>query len=374
MTGAPYTITSKTLTANRQEEIRGDTRFIALVSASVNETTVEVSINDSGFQPLYLGVAIVELKDVGRVAIRSTTGQVVKVATGSAMVYDSRSAAGGTINMNITQVGGAGLGQEPMATSLPCVIASDQTAIPVKGTVADGAAIGGAGNPVLMAGQDGTNVQTLKTNTTGQAEVVGAVASGSAIGTTAPVMTGGSDGTNVQRTRVDTTGRTVVVGFTAHDGAVSTDAPILSAAEARSTERAAVASADVARLITDLVGKLVVLPYTIPELMLSGKTAAMTGTGDTAVIAAQGASVRIYVTSLVIVNDHATVGTEVVIKDGATELFRVYVPALNGTAGPNTVTVTLPVPLRLTANTALNAANVTTASNTYVAAVGYRGA
>ena len=308
--------------------------------------------------------------------------------------------------------GSALLGQATMAGSTPVVIASNQSALNVTATGNVAAGAGVAGNPLQVAGSDGTNVQRIKTDTAGNQVAVGAVAAGAAIGTVAPVMVAGSDGTNVQRIKVDasgnqiatgpvaagsavgttgpvqmsgsdgtnvrriltdTTGRQVIVGQTAHDSAVSTDAPILQAAEARSTERAAVASADVARLVCDLVGKLIVLPYANPENFLSGKTAAMTGTGDTTVIAGQGAGVRSYITTIIITNDHATVGTEVVIKDGATELFRVYVPPLNGTAGPNSIAITLPTPLRTTANTALNAANITTGSNTYVAAVGYKG-
>ncbi len=161
-------------------------------------------------------------------------------------------------------------------------------------------------------------------------------------------------------------------GPAAHDAVVSGN-PILVAAEAVNAERAAVQNGDVARLITDLVGKHIVLPYANPEAFLSGKTAAMSLVADTVVIAAQGAGVRLYITSLIITCSHATVGTEVVIKDGATELLRVFVAAASGTAGPQSLVVTLPVPLRLTANTALNGANVTTGSNTYVAAVGYKG-
>ena len=43
----------------------------------------------------------------------------------------------------------------------------------VTGLVADGAAV--SGNPVLVAGQDGTNVQTLLTDTTGAAYIAGGV-------------------------------------------------------------------------------------------------------------------------------------------------------------------------------------------------------
>ena len=79
----------------------------------------------------------------------------------------------------------------------------------VQGTAADGAAP--VGNPVLIAGQDGTNVQSLKTDTTGRPEVVGGAADGSPP-SGAPVLTAGWDGTNVQTFATDGYGAQLVVG------------------------------------------------------------------------------------------------------------------------------------------------------------------
>jgi hypothetical protein len=71
------------------------------------------------------------------------------------------------------------VGQKAMAASLPVVVASDQSAIPVsqdappwavKGTDADGAPP--TESPVLGAGWDGTNVRRVKTNTSGRVEQV----------------------------------------------------------------------------------------------------------------------------------------------------------------------------------------------------------
>lgn len=115
----------------------------------------------------------------------------------------------------------------------------------------------------------------------------------------------------------------------------------------------------------DDMGKLVTSPHAPPVNQRQGITAAVTGTADTAVLAAAGASIRNYVTGIHVVNTHATVGTEVQIKDGTTVIDRFYVPALSER------TREYPVPLKGTANTAINAANVTTGSNTYVQAVGF---
>ena len=80
-----------------------------------------------------------------------------------------------------------------------------------------------------------------------------------------------------------------------------------------------------------------------------------------------GAGIRNYVTSLLVTNSHASVGTLVEIKDGTTVIWRGYAPPGGGYA------VHFPVPLRGTANTAINTANITTASNTYVSAAGFKG-
>lgn len=99
---------------------------------------------------------------------------------------------------------------------------------------------------------------------------------------------------------------------------------------------------------------------------VSGVTAAITGTTDTSVIAAQGSGVRTYITSIVITNSHATTDTLVEIKDGTTVVFRAFAKAAGGG-----VAIAFPTPLRGTANTAWNAANVTNSSNTYVSLAGF---
>lgn len=157
-----------------------------------------------------------------------------------------------------------------------------------------------------------------------------------------------------------------VVGDAAHDAAIAGN-PVRVGARAVSADYTAVADGDTADLICDLNGKLVTMPYSIPENTVSGVTAAMTGTGDTSVIAAAGAGLRNYITSLMVTNSHATTGTVVELKDGTTVIWRGYAaPAGGGFA------IAFPKPLRGTANTAVNAANVTTASNTYVCAAGFK--
>jgi len=112
-----------------------------------------------------------------------------------------------------------------------------------------------------------------------------------------------------------------------------------------------------------------VAPYAQPANFIKGATAAITDTTRTAVIAAQGADTKIYVTHILVTNGHATVGTVVAIEDGTTAIYRGYAAPAGGG-----FSITLPVPLVGTANTALNASCATTGSSVYVSASGYKGA
>jgi hypothetical protein len=162
------------------------------------------------------------------------------------------------------------------------------------------------------------------------------------------------------------------VGNVAHDAADS-GAPIKVGGRARSSEITAVASDDRVDFVADLAGKQIVLPYANPENFVSGAiTSAMTGTTSTSLLAAPGAGLRNYITTIIVSNSHATVGTDVIIQDGSggTTLMTIPAAAVYGGA-----VITLPTPLRQpTANTALYCANVTTGSSTKVSVVGYKGA
>ena len=125
--------------------------------------------------------------------------------------------------------------------------------------------------------------------------------------------------------------------------------------------------------MSDAVGKRIVLPYANPENFLTGLiTTAMTGTTDTAVtgMGAQGAGVRNYITQCTVSNSHASVGTDVVLKDGSGGSVLWTFPAAASYGG---AVVPFPTPLKTTANTALYAANITTGASTKVSCTGYKG-
>jgi hypothetical protein len=167
---------------------------------------------------------------------------------------------------------------------------------------------------------------------------------------------------------VNITGNPNIVGNVAHDAAIAGN-PVRIAGRALTANYAAVATGDVADLITTLYGALIQKPYAIPESDWSYAAAAggIINTTDVPVRAAGAAGIRNYVTSATFSNASATVATEVVIKDGAsTVLWRGFLPA-----NAANVAVTFPNPLRGTAATAVNVACITTGAAVYANLQGY---
>lgn len=154
----------------------------------------------------------------------------------------------------------------------------------------------------------------------------------------------------------------------AHDAVIS-GSPFRVAGRALSALYTTVATGDTADLVTTLVGALIQKPYSIPELDWSyAPAAAYTVTTDVVLKAAGAAGIKNYLTSLQVINTHATVATEFVIKDGATVIFRGFLPAnMNGDSD-----YVFNTPLKTTAATALNFAAITTGANIYVNAQGYQ--
>lgn len=167
------------------------------------------------------------------------------------------------------------------------------------------------------------------------------------------------------KTDANITNTSVAVGGTvAHDAADSGN-PQKMGTRARSTVITSVATDDRADSIGTLQGYLITYPYALPQSALTG-TASSTGTGDTAVIAAQGAGITINITTITVYND-STTNTFVNIKDGSTTRLVVPAPAKGGAM------ITLPSPLRITANTAFNFASAAGVTTMYVSAVGFAG-
>lgn len=241
-------------------------------------------------------------------------------------------------------------GQAAMAASRPVVIASDQSAIPVStvSTVTNLSQMGGA---ALNMGAGATSTGTQRVALASDSP--GIITTGTQASPSASYLS------------------TVAAGDIA---AAATDSgnPVKIGAKATNAEPTALTTGQRANLIADLVGKLIVLPYSNPENFISGAiTTAMTGTTTTSLIAAPAAGLRNYITQITVSNSHATVGTDVIIQDGSggTTLYTIPAAAVYGGA-----VITFPTPLRQpTTATAIFCANVTTGASTKVSASGYKG-
>jgi len=112
----------------------------------------------------------------------------------------------------------------------------------------------------------------------------------------------------------------------------------------------------------------VVRPYATPEREWSyaASSGGITNTADVALAPAAGAGLKNYLTSLQLKNTNAT-ATQVVIKDGATVIWRGHVSASPLT----TDTIVFASPIHTSDNTALNIACITTGAALLVNAQGY---
>lgn len=220
------------------------------------------------------------------------------------------------------------------------------------------------GTPVFVRLSDGAAAITnLATNTAQIAGTTTATGNGTASAGCQRV-TVASDNTAFSVNSTDT-------GPAAHDAAVSGN-PVRVAARARTSDYTAVANDDTADLLATLNGKLVIQPYAIPENSWNYAAASggITNTTGVTAKAAAGAGVRNYITGVDVVNGHATVDTDVQIRDGAsgTVLWRGFAKAAGGG-----VSRQFDPPLRGTANTLVEIANGTTGAATYFNLSGYVG-
>jgi hypothetical protein len=96
-------------------------------------------------------------------------------------------------------------------------------------------------------------------------------------------------------------------------------------------------------------------------------------TSDVAIKAAAGAGRYNYLTAVQLMNADDTVGTEVVVKDGSTVIFRTHLAPLAASTAPVPVHIPFNPPLVGSNNTALNVACITTSAKVYANAQGYVG-
>ncbi len=155
-----------------------------LVSGTDGTLQQTISVDSSGRQ-VVIGAGTAGTATGGVVTVQGVASMTPILATGTG--------AAGTAATGVVSVQG---------------IAS-MTPVQVGGSAADGATY--SGSPVPVGGTDGTNAQTLLTDTSGRPRVVGAAADGAAAAGD-PMLVAGFDGTNAQSISTDSTGRPVVVG------------------------------------------------------------------------------------------------------------------------------------------------------------------
>ncbi len=157
-------------------------------------------------------------------------------------------------------------------------------------------------------------------------------------------------------------------GASAEGGGAGTS-PVAIGLECRTSSKTSVANSTLVRPIATVDGRQIVRLDAIPEneWQYAAASGGITNTADNVLIAAAGANIKNYLTGLSVANANAT-ASEIVIKDGAsTVIWRMYLAANAPIQSIKFVT-----PLQSSANTALNVACITTGTQTYVNAQGYK--
>ena len=225
--------------------------------------------------------------------------------------------------------------------------------------------------PVTLA-NTGANATAVKVDGSAVTQPVSGTVAVSTVNSVAPAFGSGVRGATVQRVTIATDDSVPVIGTVAHDAADS-GAPIKVGGRARTSDVTAVASDDRVDAIFDKIGRMLVLPYSLLENLISGAiTTSMTGTTSTSLISAPGAGLYNYITQVTVSNAHATQGTDVALQDGngGTTFYTIPAAAVYGGAA-----ITFNPPLKQpTSNTALYCANITTGASTKVSASGFKGA
>lgn len=161
---------------------------------------------------------------------------------------------------------------------------------------------------------------------------------------------------------------TTAAGYNS-EGVTATGAPVMQACESRTSSKTSIPNAAAVRPIATVDGRQISRANSIPEneWQTAAASGGITNTADNVLQAASGAGIKNYLIGLSLANPSAT-ASEVVVKDGAsTVIWRGYLPAL----APLTH-FTFHTPLQSSANTALNVACITTGTQTYVNAQGYK--
>ena len=230
--------------------------------------------------------------------------------------------------------------------------------------------------------EDGVNWQTTSGLTTSN---IGASANATASTTTiilqfprkssnfrARVSTYGSGTVSVvgtlSKNPVAQVGLVYIGGGLSFEGGGSGTNPLAIGLEGRTSSKTSVTNATLVRPISTVDGRQITRLNSIPEneWKYAAASGGITDTANVVLAVAQGANIKNYLTGLSIANANAT-ASEVVVKDGSTVIWRMYLAANAPIQNIKFIT-----PLQSTANTALNVACITTGTQTYINAQGYK--
>lgn len=235
-------------------------------------------------------------------------------------------------------------GQATMANSLPVALASNQSALPVTDN---------SGSLTV----DSTQLPAaLGQNTMANSFAVAIASNQSSL----TVAGSGGAGSDAAALRVSLSNADAVT-----QGSTAATNPIQNGVEGRTTDPTAVTDGQNNRAISTVLGKQITKPYAIPasEWFYAAAAGGLVTTAGVTVKAAGAANVRNYVTAIQVINSHATISTEIVIRDGAsgTVIFRGWAQAAGGGFACNFAD-----PLRGSAATLLEIAEVTATGTTGV--------
>jgi hypothetical protein len=159
-----------------------------------------------------------------------------------------------------------------------------------------------------------------------------------------------------------------ITGNVAHDSGSSGNPVRIGAKAINVVPTAVSATNDVTDVYATMAGALIVREHCIPEASWSfACTTPVNNTTDLVLKTAGASGVRNYINGFQLQNSN-TVATEVVIKDGATVIWRGYLPA----SMTMPVNISFDQPLRGSSATAVNFACITTGASVYINAQGYQ--
>jgi hypothetical protein len=225
-------------------------------------------------------------------------------------------------------------------------------------TTLTGAGASGTGAQRVTASQDTTTIAGSAPGTAGSPSSNVVSVQGVASGTTLPVTAAQATASNLN----------AQVQGPAASGASVSGNPVLEGLRAQNAENTAVSNGQAVDGAGDLTGKTITSPYANRENYVRGAASA-TGTGATTIIAAQGASVKTYITDLECGRSDA--GTSAIIVTFSDAASTVLVIPNSGGGGGNNKTFN--VPLVTAANTAFTFTAGSGVTTLYCDAQGYTG-